>query len=257
MPAQGLVGRENNKGGAVRSRRARKALKSWTIVQALWLSGPALAAAPVQPSQLPPPPKATKDLELGEVLVTGAQAKKVRDPEAVLKWLSRLVGKYDYEGFVELRTEGAPQGRLPVRGVGDCVGFGPGPGVQCVMRVNWPKVRGPDGTDVLGGISTLAPAMTLYGYDADFIAIHFQQVDNKGLADTGRGYLTGNVLTTRAPCVNVLEACERIMHISAEPDGKLIQTQIDIEQNSNLVVRFVFVQHLLSRPGEDDAGRQP
>jgi hypothetical protein len=221
------------------------------ILQVLWLSGPALAAAPTQPSQLPPPPAATRDLELSEIVVTGA--KKVRDPEAVLKWLSRLVGKFDYEGYVELRSEGAPQGRLPVRGGGECIGFGPGPGVQCSMRVNWPKVRGPGGEDVLGGVSSLTPAMTLYGYDADFIAIHFQQVDNKGLADSGRGYLTGDVLTTKADCVYEMAGCERIMHISADPDGKRIQTQIDIEQNASLVARFVFVQHLVSRPDEANA----
>jgi hypothetical protein len=250
MPVQALR-RSNMEGGAVNSQGAGKALRSWIVVQALWLAAPATAAVASQASQLPPPPASTRDLELGEILVSGA--KKVRDPEAVLKWLQRLVGKFDYEGYVELRTEGAPQGRLPVRGAGECIGFGPGPGVQCAMRVNWPKVRGPNGEDVLGGVSSLTPAMTLYGYDADFIAIHFQQVDNKGLADSGRGYLTGDVLTTRASCVYELAGCERIMHISAEPGGRLIQTQIDIEQNSTLVVRFVFVQHLLSRPGEADA----
>lgn len=205
------------------------------------------AADAVRPptSQLPPPPKATEDLELSDILVSGAR--KTRNPDDVLAWLRRLLGRFDYEGYVELRSEGAPQGRLPVRGGGECVGFGPGPGVQCVMRVTWPKVRGPDGEDVMGGVSSLTPAMTLYGYDADYIAIHFQTVDNKGLADSGRGYLTGNTLTTRQPCVQVLEKCERIMHINAQPDGKHIQTQIDIEQDSNLLVRFVFVQHLVSR----------
>jgi len=240
----------------VRSRRARRALEILMIVQGLLLAGAPLAAAAAQPSQLPPPPASALDLELGEVLVSGAR--KTRDPEAVLKWLRRLIGQYDYEGYVELRTEGAPQGRLPVRGVGECTGFGPGPGVQCVMRVTWPKVRGSNGEDVLGGVSSLAPAMTLYGYDADFIAIRFQQVDNKGLADSGRGYLTGDVLTTKASCVNVLAGCERIMHINAQPDGKVIQTQIDIEQDSNLVARFMFVQHLLSKNAAGStSGKKP
>ena len=225
------------------------------IAQLLALPGAVLAAEAAQPSQLPPPPAAARDLELGEVLVTGA--KKTRDPEAVLKWLSRLLGQYDYEGYVELRTEGAPQGRLPVRGYGDCIGFGPGPGVQCTMRVNWPKVRGPDGVDVLGGVCTLMPAMTLLGYDADFIAIHYQLVDNKGLADAGRGYLTGDVLTTKTACVYEMEGCERTMHINAQPDGKLIQTQIDIEQNANLVVRFVFVEHLVAAAAGIVTGGQP
>jgi len=231
----------------VSSHRATQGLRGLLLALA-WLPATAMAAdaAGPQASQLPPPPVSADDLELSEILVTGA--KKNRNPESVLAWLRRLLGKFEYEGYVELRSDGAPQGRLPVRGNGECIGFGPGPGVQCLMRVTWPKVRGPNGEEVLGGASSLTPAMTLYGYDADFIAIHYQQVDKDGLADSGRGYLTGNTLTTRAPCVYELAGCERVMHINAEPDGKLIQTQIDIEQNSNLVVRFLFVQRLLSRP---------
>lgn len=217
-----------------------------------WVSAPASdAAAP----SLPPPPDSTLNPELDEILVSGAR--KTRDPVAVLEWLRRLLGQYSYEGYVELRSPGAPQGRLPVRGSGECTGFGPGPGVQCAMRVTWPRVRGADGAEVPGGVSSLVPAMTLYGFDADFIAIRFQQVDNKGLANPGRGYLTGDVLTTREPCVDVLEHCERITRINAHPDGSVIQTQVDIEQDSVLVVRYVFVQNRIAGPEHAASGEGP
>jgi hypothetical protein len=54
-----------------------------------------------------------------------------------------------------------------------------------------------------------------------------------------------------------MEGCERTMHINAQPDGKLIQTQIDIEQNASLVARFVFVQHLVAAAAGDVTGGQP
>lgn len=238
----------------------RSALRNWAIALVLALPGPVLAAsAPAGPPGTAPPAvdaDPDRDEELDEIVVTGA--KRVRKPEALIAWLRRLVGQYTYEGYVDVRSDGAPSGRQPVKGVGDCVGFGPAPGVQCVLKVIWPEVHGPEGKEVPGGVSSLAPAMILYGLDPDYLGIRYMQLDNKGLADSGQGYLRGDTLTTKAPCVDIPGNCTRTTQIDAQGDGKVIRMQIDIEKDEQRLVRFMFVQHRLAQqtqPG--DAARAP
>jgi hypothetical protein len=234
------------------------ALRSLGVLALLLAGAVSVAGAAEVPSRaLPPSPAAQleedpeHDQELDEIVVTGA--KKVRKPEALIAWLRRLVGQFAYEGYVDLHSDAVPGGRRPVKGVSDCVGFGPAPGVQCVMKVVWPEVRGPDGQEVPGGISSLAPAMILYGLDADYLGIRYLQLDNKGLANSGQGYLRGDTLSTTAPCVDIPGNCRRITQISARPDGKLIQMQVDIEKDGERVARFMFVQRRLAQA----AGGQP
>jgi len=216
------------------------------IALAWLLAGPVPAAEP------------RTDQELDEVTVTGTRSKPVRNLQTIIEWLARLVGQYRYGGTVELRAgPGIPTAPLLVRGVGDCVAFGLAPGVQCSIAVSWPKIRGEGGQEVLGGVSTLNPAMVLYGLDPDRRAIHFLQVDQKGIADGGTGYLMGDTLTTRAPCEGIPGDCERITTIDAQPDGRRIQMQVDIEQDGQRAVRFNFVLNRTSEPAKSGSAAVP
>jgi hypothetical protein len=209
---------------------------------------PGITASAAAPATQTPPP----DEELDEVTVFGNRIKPVRNMRTILEWLVRLVGQYRYEGFVELRPgEGVPKDRLPVRGFGDCIRFGIAPGVQCSVAIRWPEVKGPDGGEVVGGVSRLNPAMILYGLDPDQRGIHFLQVDQRGVAEGGVGYLMGNVLTTTAPCEDIPGDCRRTTRIDAQPDGKLIQMQVDIEHEGVRVARFHFEMQRIPPQSEE------
>lgn len=181
-------------------------------------------------------PATRSDQELDEVLVTGARA--VRNPDAILGWLKRLVGQFSYDGYVELDGDGAAPRRETASGASKCILFGPS--VQCTVQVVWPEMRDSDGAALPGGVSTLAPAMVMYGMDLNFLAVHSMQVDNRGMADSGMGNLRGNTLTTTTPCADLPGECRRISRIEARPDGKLIRMQIDIEQDARRVIRYAF-----------------
>jgi len=120
--------------------------------------------------------------------------------------------------------------------------FGTAPGVQCTIQVAWPEVQGADGAAVPGGTSSLVPAMTLYGLDPDFLGIHYLEVDSKGMANAGHGYVWGDTLLTTTACVDMPGKCQRVTRINAHPDGKLVETRIDIEVDARRQVRFMFVQ---------------
>ncbi len=212
---------------------------------------PATAPAATGAQQAESAPR--RDQELGEVLVQGRRTQPVRNPQVIIDWMRRLVGQFRYAGYVEPHApNGAPLGRQTVSGKGDCVAFGLAPGVQCTIKVSWPEVRGDDGQEVPGGISTLQPAMVLYGLDPDELAVHYLQVDNKGVADGGLGYLLGDTMTTKDPCVGVPGDCTRTTKITAQRDGKLVQMQIDVEMEGQLAVRYLFVMRPMMRFKDPD-----
>lgn len=207
----------------------RPLLAAWMLVPALPLSAEAMAAG------------ATEELqELDEVLVRGFKTKPNRDPQFIVDWLKRLVGQYRYQGYVDVRAEGAPRGRQAVQGVSECIPFGLAPSVQCSINVVWPEVQGEDGAEVPGGVSNLSPAMIMYGLDPDHLGIHYLQVDSKGFTTSALGYLDGNTLNTTAPCADIPGKCERVTRIEAQPDGKVIHMQIDINNEYTRVVRYNF-----------------
>jgi len=209
-----------------------------------------MAAAAVPPAPSPAADATTGgEQQLGQVTVEGTRLKATRSAQKIVDWLKRLVGPFRYEGSVELGGEGASRQALPVSGVADCTAFGRASGVSCTMMVTWPEVHGENGAQVPGGVSTLAPAIIQYGLDPDHIGIRYLQVDNKGLANYGQGYLVGDTLTTTTPCVGIEGECRRITTIDAHPDGNTTEMRIDIEQDFVRTVRFSFVLHRLS-PGQ-------
>lgn len=195
-------------------------------------------------------PAAEAVQELDEVLVNGVRIKATRDPQQIVNWLKLLVGQFRYEGFVQPRIEGALPAMLRARGSADCTAFGKAPGVQCQINVYWPEPEGVDAAAVLGGISSLTPAIAQYGLDPDRLGIRYLQVDNKGIASYGQGYLFGDTLTTTTPCADIPGDCQRITKISARIDGRTVEMQTDIMKDSERLVRYKFTLHRVGKTPE-------
>lgn len=208
------------------------------------------------------------------------------------EWLRGLAGRYRFDGSVEVRMratvpepppgeESEPpsfadqiiermrmesgqsdvlEGR-PVRGMGDCVSIGTGPGVQCVFQVTWEELREevpPSRTErggiynLPGGVSNLAPAMAEFGMEPGKGAVRFLLVDSAGLAEGSSGSLAGRTATFRTPCANgptILaglrpppipqpgapppplppRTCDKTIRIEARPDAKTLYFLVNIQ----------------------------
>lgn len=234
----------------------------------LLCSGPALAAgfACTQPA-------ATTDAEaeengaldeLEEVVVSGEEVTtRTRDLKA---WLKLLVGQYTYEGYVDLCGQGNAKDQRPVTGKSDCIKAGSTPNVQCTLNVRWPAVRGEHGVPVLGGVSNLLPAFVIYALESRYIPelkvdrlnLMFTQVDNKGVAEWASGALVGDTFTSRAPCVGIEGACEKITRITARPNSNEISMLIDVSIDNQRVLRQAFLLRETNlRNGKSPKGSSP
>lgn len=188
--------------------------------------------------------------------VSNEAAIPVTEPAAMAEWLRRLVGRYTFDGSVEVvyyhEGEGyeehrcAPlppppseSGELPppatpycstIQGKGDCIGIGKGPGVQCILDVSWQDIHevillGEDQSNaeagiynLPGGVSNLSPAMALFGLDPASSAINYLLVDQKGLPEGGSGSIRGNRATFKTTCVNGAELFARMKPPPSPPD---------------------------------------
>lgn len=143
-------------------------------------------------------------------------------------WLKRLVGRFHYEGTLDIAD--SPSSERRARGVGDCIGIGDGPGVHCVINVTWPEMKWPAGRD---GVRPLAPAMILYGIDPESLGIRVLQVDGRSIAVSALSVLKGDTLAFTTPCINEarIPACRRItrIYIPSSSDGNYIRMSLDIE----------------------------
>jgi len=113
-------------------------------------------------------------------------------------------------------------------GKGDCINFGSGPGLQCVINVEWEDVWGNAVRAGLGGVSNLKPAMILAGLSPRTGSIRFLEVDDKGLAHPGQVVLDGNAVILKPPCVNApgVWKCEIVVRVEARPDAGILFAQI-------------------------------
>jgi hypothetical protein len=202
-------------------------------------------------------------------------------------WLRRLVGKYRFDGLVHVVGRG-DCGTLPpdpnsttveippepycqsVKGTGDCVALGKGPGVQCVLNVTWKDMyemvlqKSEEGAETVdasptgifelpAGVSYLDPAMMLFGFNPADSEISYLLVDNKGMPEGGQGRISGNRATFRTKCVNapvllnamkpeefndrLPSSCDRILHFDARQDSKVVLITMDIEINDDVFTR--------------------
>jgi hypothetical protein len=179
------------------------------------------------------------DEELDEVVVDGRRA--LRKPQAILDWMARLVGQFTVVGTVDLHGH-SEAGLLDLQGHSTCVGLGPGPAVQCELRIRWPEARGKSREQIAGGVSNLDPAMMVFGFEPNRIGIRHMVVGNDGIADGAMGYLLpGDTLLTRAKCGGVAVNCERAVQVTAEPGGQTVRMQIEIQIDLRKAVTIAFV----------------
>ena len=220
-------------------------VKSWLI--ALMLSAPGFAAAAgaakVLPGKSPASAAAAADQELDELLVAGA--KPLRDPRKVVAWLTRLLGQFSVDGSVDLHGKGDPADQRKVEGQSKCIAVGAEPGLQCELRIRWHQEEGSyAGALLLGGESTLDPAVMLYGVAPDGLHITYVLVDNKGTADGAWGDLINpDTLASRKPCAGIPGDCERIMRITASPDLKKVEMRVVLEIDRKKAETFTFVMN--------------
>jgi hypothetical protein len=235
----------------------------------LLFSAPALAAGfactqPAATTDADAEKKGELD-ELEEVVVSGEEVTtRTKDLTA---WLKLLVGKYTYEGYVDLCGKGNAKDRRPVIGKSDCIKAGSTPNVQCTLNVRWPAARGENGVPVLGGVSNLLPAFVIYSLEnrhipelkVDRLNLMFTQVDNKGVVEWASGTLVGDTFTSTAPCVGIEGACKKITRITARPGSNEISMLIDVSIDNQQVLRQGFLLHRESnlRDGKAPKGSSP
>jgi hypothetical protein len=187
------------------------------------------------------------DQELDEVLVRGKRSKPrpgFKEYQQPLDWLARLVGRFVVDGHVDLHATGNPDDILEVSGRVECVGFGMAPGVECEVKIRWPEKPGPDGADVPGRVSTLNPAVMLFGFDPARQGVQQITVDNNGTAESALGlHVTADVVQSRTPCAARPGDCERVVRITALPDLKVVEMLIDLEIDKVKATRFMFTLH--------------
>lgn len=209
------------------------------------------------------------------------EPKPVTDPAEIGAWLRQMVGKFRVQGEAQIVYAPPPDftrqypcfdgsGRPTdycqgIKGKGDCIAVGKGPGVQCMFNVKWvdiyevvqpkPSEGGEVNSDPVGvfslpgGVSYLDPAMALYGLDPGVPGLSYLLVDSKGLPEGGPGHIRGNRATFKTACVNAPALfnemkpaprgreegpprdCERIIRIDAKPDARIVHLAIEIVIN--------------------------
>lgn len=239
--------------------RGIKGLMGWLIALALAVPCAAAASDAANPPLLQ---SAQADEELAEVLVTGRHARNP-DPQTYFNWLARLVGEFTVDGYVDPDPRGAPHDLLGVQGKASCFGFGAGPGVECELRVRWPETRVPDGEAIAVGLPTLDPAVMLFGFNVggfnqpDY-GIHHVLVDNLGISESGVGVYEGaDTVVFRSHCAAVRVDCERVTHITASPDLKSVDINIELTIEARKAVRYMFVMHRVPGSRSVVYGRPP
>lgn len=227
--------------------------------------GPVMAAAAASSSSAAPaivadPPAQRLD-ELDEVVVEGRRRRDVprswNDYQEPFNFLARLVGQFTITGLVDLHAQGRSEDLRKVAGRANCLGFGSAPGVQCDLTVRWPQSPGPGGEEIPGGISTLDPAVLLFGFEPDAPGVSFVSLDNRGIMDTAVGrMISPNTMLARSKCVAMPGNCERTARITVEPGFNIIRLNIDLAIDQQKSASFEFV---LNRAPETPAvvyGRQ-
>lgn len=224
----------------------------------LWLPAAAMAAA----AAATPAPDDEVAEELDEISVEGLRERQ-RTPQLSFEWLSRLVGEFTIDGRIQANPNGSPGEARNAMGKALCVGFGAAPGVLCDLQVRWTEVTDRDGGRVPGGISTLDPAVMLFGFnlgshsnpmsgsgrhnanaDPESFTIAHALIDSRGVAESGTGYRAGtDTMTSRAPCIAISGNCERLVRIIAPEDLQTIEMRIDLQIDGEVATRYDLVMH--------------
>ena len=244
------------KNGARRDGLAICLMALASLASAATRAGEAAAAAPAKPPE--------PDQQLGEVLVEGSRSKPKRptfeEYQQPFNFLARLVGQFYVGGSVDLHALGRSEDLRKVSGRADCVGFGVAPGVQCELRIRWPGTTDRNDEEIPGGLSTLDPAVMLFGFEsADATlrpnglrrpsdkdeprqpGVSYILIDSKGIAEKAVGEMASpDILQSRSKCTAIRGNCERVAQITAQPDLKTVDINIDLVIDGRKAVSFFF-----------------
>jgi hypothetical protein len=232
-------------------------------VLALLLPAPLFAAGSVC---APPPPRPEKKEnldELAEVVVVAKETSTyLKDLRA---WIKRLVGQYDYEGYVDICGNGNPADQRPVTGRADCIALGSMPSVQCTVNMQWPVAVQENGEPVQGGSFNLVSAHVIYSVENRYIpeeqinrwGLMSMQVDSKGRAEWASGTLIGDAFVSKEPCVGMPGSCLKRMRITARPDAKEIYMVVEIEVGEQPVMRQALELHRESKAQRGNSSGKP
>lgn len=252
----------------------RAELAACLMGMTLALAGASWAAAPASSASQQVRQEREQE-QLDEVTVEGRRERQ-RKPQQSFEWLARLVGEFTIQGHVQADPEGLSGESSEVSGHALCVGFGLAPGVLCELQVRWAEVTGADGEPLPGGISTLDPAVMLFGFnlgahsdpmyggpynaaaDPESYTIAHILIDSQGVAEAGSGFRAGtDTMTSRAPCVAIPANCERMVRIIAPDDLATVEMRIDLAIAGEVAMRHDFI---LNRVVDSKAvvfGREP
>lgn len=129
-----------------------------------------------------------------------SEARREQTTRHMAEWLPRLVGRYRLEGMEFLLTNlpVPPSAPNTVRGKADCVLVGSGPGVQCVIHVEWERTTSWSSA----WLDANSPTIILYGIDPMAGRIRYQQVNQPSIAQQGEAVLNGDTLFYQENPVN-------------------------------------------------------
>lgn len=163
--------------------------------------------------------------DLDEVLVSGQR--RTRDPRVIMAWMQRLVGAHRYDGIVESASADRNTRQERVVGEGSCAPAGGEQAVLCEMRVATVLPSGSGGSADPG--QKFNPAVVLFGFEPDELAIRSLFVDSEGMAEPALGLLVGDTLVSREPCAATPGTCSRQVRITADPHGAFVTMHIAVE----------------------------
>jgi hypothetical protein len=66
------------------------------------------------------------------------------------------------------------------------------------------------------------------------------QVDGKGVAMNGKGWLVGDTVMSRSPCADLPVKCERVVRLEAPLDGRVVRMRVDLEQEGKVALRYSY-----------------
>jgi hypothetical protein len=202
--------------------------------------------------------------------VSGSPAARAAKLAELDSWLRRLVGRFAYSGYITNGGEDSlcdvarrynPQlvcsnslsaSPRPIQGIGSCVSIGAGPGVRCLINVEWPR-----GLGSVPWESNLAPATILYGIDPVALGIRYLQVDGQSLAEGTLGYLQNDTASFTVSCANTPKlSCSRVVKIYAPPNENSIELSVTVVLR---IGRIIYHMHLQRMPQiqEDAASNRP
>jgi hypothetical protein len=186
------------------------------------------------------------------------RAAKLAELDAFMR---QLVGRFRFDGNVRVlsaTSHSCIEGSTcfvthNAQGVGDCAGFGNGPGVQCIIHVPWPRFFRPlMGDDEINWPGPyLDTAMILYGIDPGELAVRFQIVDGQSRAYTNLGTLKDNILTFEKRWSCAYAECRRIFQVRIRPDRNYLEMQYETWEGVLQFGRYQFTLHREPEPSPD------